>query len=77
MNKYKFIVIEPTNTDNVIVWTDTITNDEYAILEAVEAFFEELEIPVSTDLVDEAAQRLERGGNFWFDEMYCFALIEI
>lgn len=77
MNKYKFIVIEPTNTDNVVVWTDTLTNDEYAIFEAVEAFFEELDIPVSTDVVEDATYLLEHGRNYWFDETYCFAVIEI
>lgn len=41
----------------------------------VETAFEELEIKVSEEIVEEIAQQLLHNRNYWYNETYCFEVI--
>lgn len=63
------IVTNPENNDPIHIYAAKCTDDR---LFDVETAFEELGIKVSEDLVEEIAQRLLRGHNYWLNETCCF-----
>lgn len=70
------IVIEDPATNAPIIYGRELT-DEIDILQAVEEFFEEKDIRVDYEVVEHITDALEKGKHFWYDEHYCFQIVNI
>lgn len=73
------IVTNPEINDPIHCYTAKCTDDMFF---DVKTAFEELDIKVSenviiTELIEEIAQELICGRNYWFNETYCFEVVTV
>lgn len=69
----KILIVTFPEAGNLIhPYAKVIKND---LIEEVEEAFEELDIHVEPEVVEEIAIELEHGRNFWYDEKICFEIV--
>lgn len=60
--------------EKIHVYSARCTND---MLFDVEVALEELQLEVSTDVVEDIANEMLHSRNYWLDELFCFEVITV